>query len=1014
MSTQGLATGRHETDEGGWLGLLAFVAMCIGVGAGLWWFTGPPTMFTSLPDWAYIREVLGSSDLRDRDVITVAAGAAWIVVGYVLLSVGVRMLVGIAFAITGGAAWARAALRVTTPLTIPVVRRMVDAALAGTIAVTVTLHAPSLASASGLSPAAAVEIRSSGLLGADLSAGMASGPASTPAFQAGPMTYTVVRGDHLWGIAERYLGDGFRWADIWRLNQQETMVDGLRFVDPNLIHPGWVLVLPDDAVVHAEPGPGAGDVDADEEPPGQPTPTATAEPDPTPLPPTPEPTHAVPSVTVSPSPASGASTDPVETESRDTDRRRPTVPDLPVAGAGVAAAAALGVSGAVMFLVARRFHAQRIASGDRTRRGRRGDAGRVLAMTAALASGLEELDFGESRILLARETEHYVEFTVRCPHGDEDALLAARHDLGRVLGCAFNGSLAEPGVVRLKLSRMSHLAMAIFAEKREHQPLLLPVGAADDGIYYLSLNAAGSVLLTGDRLETRELATSWLTTLATLYETADIAVVADGSIGEHLGETLDAVMNLHPSPDPVPKSGDFVQFLEEKLVAKDAEADQGVVLAFVGPDEDGVTLSMELEGVLRRGPALSVFTIALADETGPQGAVGRGFGAVIAVSTDEHGPLLTLTLSGIGALQLEPVVLRRLVAVRPPPQTDDLGEDAPEQPGDEDFADAFTADDDELTDENSRQDNSWAIGAEVELDPAAVTANGVHARSEVPVLPARGGGEEAMDRQASLPFAMTDEDTWEGPRFRVKLFGAFRIATDDEEIATWAIHKARELLAYLLVHGGSPVLRDTVSETLWPETNRKQAYHQLSNAAYTLRRTIAQALGNLEAQSLVILNQRYQLRPGLFRVDIDTFDAHLTRADSLQGHDALIEYERACRLYTAPLLIHEAWDWAGPYREDYRSRFIAAMKRAGALALTLRDPKLAVDFYNRILQQEPIEEEAVQGLMRSYGALGDVTGVKVAYRKLAEALQETLDDDSVEPLPLTVTVYRELLGRNGD
>jgi len=211
MSTWRFATEQYDEDEGGWLGLVTFIAACIGVGVGLWWFTGPPTMLTSAPDWAYVREVLGSSDVPDRDIITVAAGIAWVVIGYVLLSVGVRLLFGAAFAITGGAAWARAALRVTTPLTIPVVRRAIDAALAGTIVVSATLQTPPTASASGTSAAAAVEMRVPAPALAASSSGMANlNSTAAPELQAGPTTYTVVPGDHLWGIAAQLLGDGFR------------------------------------------------------------------------------------------------------------------------------------------------------------------------------------------------------------------------------------------------------------------------------------------------------------------------------------------------------------------------------------------------------------------------------------------------------------------------------------------------------------------------------------------------------------------------------------------------------------------------------------------------------------------------------------------------------------------------------------------------------------------------------------------------------------------------------------
>jgi DNA-binding SARP family transcriptional activator len=65
--------------------------------------------------------------------------------------------------------------------------------------------------------------------------------------------YTVKppRGAHhdtLWDIAERHLGDGLRWKEIYDLNRDRPQPDGRRLTTPSLIHPGWRLQLPADAV----------------------------------------------------------------------------------------------------------------------------------------------------------------------------------------------------------------------------------------------------------------------------------------------------------------------------------------------------------------------------------------------------------------------------------------------------------------------------------------------------------------------------------------------------------------------------------------------------------------------------------------------------------------------------------------------------------------------------------------------------------------------------------------------
>jgi hypothetical protein len=61
-----------------------------------------------------------------------------------------------------------------------------------------------------------------------------------------PRTHTVVRGDNLWDLSQRYLGNPFLWPEIYRLNRDVVE-------DPHWIYPGEVLRLPGETTIAQAP-----------------------------------------------------------------------------------------------------------------------------------------------------------------------------------------------------------------------------------------------------------------------------------------------------------------------------------------------------------------------------------------------------------------------------------------------------------------------------------------------------------------------------------------------------------------------------------------------------------------------------------------------------------------------------------------------------------------------------------------------------------------------------------------
>ncbi|MFJ9427142.1 BTAD domain-containing putative transcriptional regulator [Streptomyces sp. NPDC101249] len=53
--------------------------------------------------------------------------------------------------------------------------------------------------------------------------------------------------DSLWEIAQRHLGDGRRYKEIYALNKDRVQPDGSRLSEASLIRPGWIMEMPGDA-----------------------------------------------------------------------------------------------------------------------------------------------------------------------------------------------------------------------------------------------------------------------------------------------------------------------------------------------------------------------------------------------------------------------------------------------------------------------------------------------------------------------------------------------------------------------------------------------------------------------------------------------------------------------------------------------------------------------------------------------------------------------------------------------
>ena len=229
-------TGRFATLRriGCGLGALAaLLGLTVAVPFVLWRLVGWP-LPTAVPSAHQVLDGLTQDQISDRLLVDILAIVGWCAWVQVLVSVLAELN-----------AWVRRKpspdLSLGGPLQ-PAVRALVGALM---------FMLSSNVSARAVVPLAprpaVIELRTERPAVAEQVV-LSAAPVSVSTQPAPTFTYTVVRRDTLWGLAERHLGDPLRWRELFDQNRGVAQADGRALTDPNLIIPGWVLTFPSDAV----------------------------------------------------------------------------------------------------------------------------------------------------------------------------------------------------------------------------------------------------------------------------------------------------------------------------------------------------------------------------------------------------------------------------------------------------------------------------------------------------------------------------------------------------------------------------------------------------------------------------------------------------------------------------------------------------------------------------------------------------------------------------------------------
>lgn len=218
------------------------------------------------------------------------------------------------------------------------------------------------------------------------------------------------------------------------------------------------------------------------------------------------------------------------------------------------------------------------------------------------------------------------------------------------------------------------------------------------------------------------------------------------------------------------------------------------------------------------------------------------------------------------------------------------------------------------------------------------------------------------------------------------LLGGFGVTVHGREIpaGAWRHRRALELVKILALARNHRLAADQVIDLLWPDLSPQAGGPNLRKAAHFARAVLG------AADAVVLNDGAVALFPGGgLEVDAEAFERAADAATRTRDEDA---WREALRLYGGDLLPDDRYaEWAEGPRERLRLKYLAGLRR---LAM-----------WERLAEEDPLDEEAHRGLMRMWLDRGNRHAAVRAFDRLQDLLAREL---GVRPSPETIALWGEI------
>jgi two-component system LytT family response regulator len=220
-------------------------------------------------------------------------------------------------------------------------------------------------------------------------------------------------------------------------------------------------------------------------------------------------------------------------------------------------------------------------------------------------------------------------------------------------------------------------------------------------------------------------------------------------------------------------------------------------------------------------------------------------------------------------------------------------------------------------------------------------------------------------------------------KLKIRCFGRFKVAWEDQEPIRWRAEKTRELFAFLLYNQGRDISKEELLDKLWSEYDPEKAIRQLYNGIYHIRK----ALGEYGIErALISIDSSYNMKLGPVNYDVRRF-YELGKNIPAESLETLEEMEA---LYMGDYLESEDYLWADFERERLEKLYLQCLIKLSAQYIGKKRFDKAENKLIKAYVKNPYEENVTELLLRLYAQTGEKSKAVKHFNKYSKLLEEEL------------------------